>query len=84
MFSSSNHLAKEERRPELVALIFLCSCCRLAICVPCFFLVVPWVGLWFAIMAFPGHTHLFLVSVESYKRSDVLKPVPAYELNRFR
>ena len=36
----------------------LCSCCRVAISVLCLFLAVPWVGLWFVVVAFPGHTHL--------------------------
>ena len=31
----------------------------MAVSVMYLFLAVPWVGLWFVIMAFPSHTHLF-------------------------
>ena len=65
MFSSSNHLAKEQRWPEWVALIFLCFLYRVVICVLCFFLVVPWPGLWSVITACLGHTHLFLATKEA-------------------
>ena len=34
------------------------SGCRVAYCVSCLFFVVPWVGMWSVIVAFPGHTHL--------------------------
>ena len=36
----------------------LSSCCRVAVDVLCIFLMVPWVGLHFVIVTFPGHTHL--------------------------
>ena len=36
----------------------LCSCCHVAVSVPCPFLVVPWVGLWYVVFAFPRDTHM--------------------------
>ena len=47
---------------ELVALLLLCSECHVAVIVLCFFLVVPWVGLLYVLVAFPGHpcTHVLL------------------------
>ena len=49
-------LAKEkrERERELIDLFD----CVVAFCVMCVFLSVLWVGLRFAIVAFPGHNHL--------------------------
>ena len=38
--------------------------CVVAVCVLCFFLTVPWIGLQFVIVAFPGHTLLIFVSVK--------------------
>ena len=38
---------------RLVALFQLCSYCRL-----CLSLAVPWVGLWYVIVSFPGQTLL--------------------------
>ena len=47
------------RKGELVALLKLCSCYFVAIkSSVCLFLAVPWVGMSFATVAFPGHTHL--------------------------
>ena len=34
----------------------------LAVCALCHFLTVPWVCLWYVIVAFPGHTHLVFVN----------------------
>ena len=34
--------------------------CHLTISGLCLFLVVPWIGLQCVILAFPGHTHLFM------------------------
>ena len=31
----------------------------MAVSVLCLFLMVPWVGMWSLIVAFPGHTHMF-------------------------
>ena len=36
----------------------LCACCRVTVSVMCLFLRVLWVGLWFVVVAFPGHTHM--------------------------
>ena len=35
-------------------------CCLVAVSVLCLFLVVPLVGMWFVIVAFPGHAHFLL------------------------
>ena len=43
---------------ELVALLCLLSCFFLTVFVLCLFLMVPRVGLWSMIVAFPGHMHL--------------------------
>ena len=40
------------RKRELVALLYLCSCCRVVVCIVSLFLVVPWS------LVFPGRTHL--------------------------
>ena len=47
---------------ELIALCLLCSTCHLPVAVLRLLLVVPWVGLLYVILAFPGHTHLFYYS----------------------
>ena len=47
---------------SLVALLKLCSCCLVAVCVLCLFLMMQWVGLQCVIVAFSGHTYLFLKS----------------------
>ena len=39
------------RKRELVVLYLLSSCCHVAVCVLCLFLVIPWVGLQRVIMA---------------------------------
>ena len=52
-----NHLAEEER---IGCFTSFCSRCSMAISVPHRFLVVPWVDLWYVIVEFSGHTHLFL------------------------
>ena len=49
------HLAAEERERELGALV--CSEFRVA-SVLWIFLVVPWAGLSYVVVALPGHTHL--------------------------
>ena len=35
--------------------------CFVAVCVLCLLPKVPWVGLWYVIVAYSGHTHLLLV-----------------------
>ena len=42
----------------------LCSCCQLAVNVLCLFLMpimVLYIGLWYVVVAFPGHTYLLFV-----------------------
>ena len=34
----------------------------MAVSVLCLFLMVPWVGLWSLIVAFPGHTRMFFLT----------------------
>ena len=46
------------RKRELVALLLLCSKCHVSVIVLWLFLLVPRVGMWYVIVAFPGHTHL--------------------------
>ena len=43
---------------DIVVLVYLCSFCCVAVFVLCLFLVVPCIGLWSLIVAFPGHTYL--------------------------
>ena len=43
---------------ELVALLYFN--CVVAACILCLFLMVPWVGLQYEILTFPGHTHYYL------------------------
>ena len=59
------------RRRQLVALIWMCSGCRVAISVLCLFHFVSWGwSVWSMIMVFPGHTHvLFWPEWESDLRS---------------
>ena len=49
-----NHKAEEERVGcfTLIVFLLLCGC-------QCLLVMVPWVGLWSVIVAFPDHTHLF-------------------------
>ena len=44
------------RKREMVARIWLSSCCHLTACVLCLFLLVPWVNLWSVFVVVPGHT----------------------------
>ena len=46
-----------KRKRKLIALL-LCHRCIVTINVLWLFLTVPWVGLQYVIMVFPGHTHL--------------------------
>ena len=48
-------------REEAVANFKSRAYCRAAVINPCLFLVVRWVGLWFVIVAFRGHTHLHFI-----------------------
>ena len=50
-------LRKRERESWLLYLK-LSSCCLVSVNVLCLFLMVPWVGLHFVTVTFPGHTHL--------------------------
>ena len=49
-----------KRKRKLVALLLLFYRCIVTINVLSLFLTVPWVGLQFAIVVFPDHTHLLL------------------------
>ena len=42
----------------------LYSCYRVAVCVLCLFLVVPWVGQLSVVVAFPGLTHFLCITVD--------------------
>ena len=57
----SNFTINLRRKRELVALLDLCSGCRVAITHWCFFLVVPWVDLWSVIVAFLYHAYFFTI-----------------------
>ena len=46
---------------EFGALLLLSSEFHVAVIVLCLFLTVSWVGLWSAVVAFPGNTHIFFV-----------------------
>ena len=50
-----------KRNFKLVALFYL-FCCHAAVysCSVCIYLNVPWNGLWYVTVEFPGHTHLLL------------------------
>ena len=50
IFWLCNHLAEEERTGCLTLMMLFLSC-------DCF-LLLPWVGLWPMIKAFPGHTQI--------------------------
>ena len=55
--------------------ILLSFGCLVAVNVQLLFLTVPWVGLQFAIVAFPDHTHLLLnFSCNTYAH-DMYRPV---------
>ena len=49
------------RNRKLVALLLLPYRCIVTINVLLFFLAVPWVGLQYAIVVFPDHTHLLFI-----------------------
>ena len=53
-----DHLAEDERKRKLIALLLLSYRCIATINVLWFFLAVPWVGLQYVVVVFPGHTHL--------------------------
>ena len=57
-FKFCNHLTEVERERESWLFYFNCVLAFMSIIVPCLFLLVPWVGLWCVIVAFPSHTHL--------------------------
>ena len=42
----------------------LCTCCRVAVCVMCLLLVVPWVGLWSLIVIFTDHRPTYMFSAK--------------------
>ena len=46
-----------KRKRKLVALLLLFYRCIVTICLLSLFLTVLWVGLQYAIVVFPGHTH---------------------------
>ena len=62
---------------ELVALLWLSSCCLVMVMWP--FLAVPWVCLWFVRVLFPDHTHLLLYNRHSVPLS--VRKIPD-ELNK--
>ena len=76
VLSVSSFAIIPQRKRELVALLWLCSCCRLAVSVMCLFIVDPLVGLCSGIVAFPGHTHLLYVpgSVLQSVASQIVDP----------
>ena len=45
------------RNRGFIDLLYLCSCCQVALSVHCIFLVVSWVSLLSVIIAFPRHAH---------------------------
>ena len=47
-------------KKELVALRKLSFCHCVVAGALCLFLAVPWVGLYYVVVAFPGHIHLLL------------------------
>ena len=49
-----------KRNRKLVASLLLSYRCIVTINILWLFLMVPWVGLQYVIVAFPDHTHLFL------------------------
>ena len=49
-----------ERKRKLVALLLLSYGCLVTVNVLWLFLTMPWVGLQYVIVVFPGHNHLFL------------------------
>ena len=56
-----NHLAAgfhQFSNLHVVALLYLCSCCSVAVSALYLFLLVPRVILWSVIVAFPDHAHL--------------------------
>ena len=54
-----------KRKKKLVALLLLSYRCRVTVNIPWLFLMVPWVGLQFAIVVFPDHTH-FVIGYQCY------------------
>ena len=46
------------KKRQLVGL--LCVLSAVCLFVFCLFLMVPWLGMWYVIVAFSGHTHLLL------------------------
>ena len=72
------------RERELVLLHVLSSGCFVTVNVLWFFL--PWEGLQFVIVVFPGHTHLLFLSLEGIKRLDtgyLVKATPPTDLTRY-
>ena len=53
-----------KRKRKLVALLLLSYRCIFTINVLLLFLTVPWVGLQYVIVVFPGHTHLLFLYTE--------------------
>ena len=61
MHSSSAIILKRKRK--LVALLLLSYRCIVTLNVLWLFLTVPWVGLQYAIVVFPDHTHLLFDTI---------------------
>ena len=65
-----------KRKRNLVALLLLSYRCIVTINVLWLFLTVPWAGLQCVIVAYPGHTHLLLVEIQSVvKENTSLKAI---------
>ena len=68
----------------MVLLHVLSSGCFVTVNVPWFFL--PWEGLQFVIVVFPGHTHLLFLSLVAIKSLDtgyLVKATPSTDLTRY-
>ena len=55
-----------KRKRELDALLLLSYGCLVTVYVLWLFITVPWVGLQFAIVVFPDHTHLLFYLVADF------------------
>ena len=58
----SSFAITSQRKRELVALLYLSSCCHMAVIVLSLFLMALWVDLQGMIVAFPGQFYFFIYS----------------------
>ena len=54
LFEFGNHLAEEVRADYFNSMFYF----SVGVCVMCLLIAVLFVGLWFVIVAFPGHTYI--------------------------